>query len=238
MFMQTWFIPITILVVATLIAFPLSRYMAWIMDGKYKPPRRLRWIEACLDSGPQTWKQYAVSLLIFNTAVFVFSFLVLALQPFLPLNPQHKGVLSPTTILHSAISFMTNTDLQHYAGEVHLSNFSQIFFCIANLFLSAATGLCAFVAIIRALRGESTVGNFFVDMWRAVAYMFAPAAFVMAVIFVQQGMPMTYQSSVRVATLEPGAMGTTGGMTGGQAAPTISNPVITPASSWLSRSPM
>ena len=104
---------------------------------------------------------------------------------------------------------MTNTNLQHYSGDQHLSNFSQIFFCIPNFFLSAAVGLCALAGIIRLFRGEKKIGNFFVDMWRVVIYIFLPVAFVLSLVFVQQGMPMTYRSSYQVSTLEPAAMGTT-----------------------------
>lgn len=204
-----WFLPLSIIVFTIIIAVPLSRYMARIMEGKYRAPRMLRWVEERLDSGPQDWKQYTASLLIFNTLLFVYGFIVLALQPWMPLNPQGKGMLSPTTIFHSVASFMTNTDLQHYSGDVHFSNFSQIFFCIVMFFVSAAIGLCALTAIIRALRSDSKVGNFFVDMWRVMIYMFLPAAFVVSLVFLQQGMPMTYRSSYQVSTLEPAAMGTT-----------------------------
>ncbi len=179
------------------------------MDGKYHAPRMLRWFEKRLDTGPQNWKQYTASILLFNTVLFVFGYVVLSLQPWMPLNPQGKGMLAPTTILHSVVSFMTNTDLQHYSGDVHFSNFSQIFFCITNFFLSASIGFCSLAAIIRAFRSDKSVGNFFVDMWRVVAYMFVPISFVLALFFLQQGTPMTYQSSYQVATLEPAAMGTT-----------------------------
>src|SRR6202045_3967903 len=108
-----WFLPLSIIVTTIVIAVPLSRYMAWIMEGKYRAPRMLRWIEERLDSGAQDWKQYTMSLLIFNTLLFVYGFLVLTLQPWMPLNPQGKGMLAPTTIFHSVVSFMTNTDLQH-----------------------------------------------------------------------------------------------------------------------------
>jgi K+-transporting ATPase ATPase A chain len=209
MFIQTWFLPFALLVAAIGIAIPLSRYIAWVMDGKYRPLPIFRWVEKRLDSGPQTWKQYLVALLVFNTALFAFGFIVLALQQWMPLNPDHKTILSPSTILHSVMSFSTNTDLQHYSGDQHLSNFSQIFFGISNLFLSAAIGLCALTAIIRAFRSDPSVGNFFLDMWRVVVYMFVPIAFVFAIIFLWQGSPMTLQSAVPVSTLEPGAMGLT-----------------------------
>ena len=204
-----WFLPLSIIVLTIVIAVPLSRYMARIMEGKYRAPRMLRWVEERMDSGQQDWKQYTASLLIFNTLLFVYGFIVLALQPWMPLNPQGKGMLAPTTIFHSVASFMTNTDLQHYSGDVHFSNFSQIFFCIVMFFVSAAIGLCALTAIIRALRSDSKVGNFFVDMWRVIIYMFLPAAFIVSLVFLQQGMPMTYRSSYQVSTLEPAAMGTT-----------------------------
>ena len=139
--------------------------------------------------------------------LFIFGFLVLSLQPWLPLNPDSKTLLAPSTIFHSVVSFMTNTDLQHYSGEQHLSNFSQIFFGITNLFVSAAVGLCALIAIIRALRSDQHLGNFFVDMWRVLAYLFAPIAFVIGLIFIQQGCPMTFATSFPASTLEPAALG-------------------------------
>jgi len=209
MFIQIWLLPFSLLVAATLIAFPLSRYLAWIMDGKYRLLPILGWFEKRLDSGPQNWKQYAGSILIFNTVLFIFGYLVLALQPWMPLNPDGKGMIFPTTIFQAVTSFMTNTDLQHYSGEQVLSNFSQIFFCITMLFLSAAIGLSALTAVIRAFRSDSSLGNFFVDMWRVVVYMFVPIAFVIALIFLIQGSPMTFKSSHQVSTLEPEAMGTT-----------------------------
>jgi K+-transporting ATPase ATPase A chain len=204
-----WLLPISIIVFTIVIALPLSKYMTRIMEGKYRAPAMFRWIEERLDTGEQDWKQYTIALLVFNTALFIYGYLVLSIQPWMPLNPQHKTLLSPTTIFHSAISFMTNTNLQHYSGDQHLSNFSQIFFCLPNFFLSASVGLCALTAIIRLFRGQKKIGNFFVDMWRVAVYIFLPVAFVISLMFLQQGMPMTYRSSYQVTTLEPAAMGTT-----------------------------
>src|SRR6516225_5855588 len=101
-----WFLPISIVATTTILAIPLSRYLAWIMNGRYQPPRLFAAIEERLDSGPQNWKQYTLALLTFNTVLFVFGFVILALQPWMPLNGQGKGMLSPTTIVHSVISFM------------------------------------------------------------------------------------------------------------------------------------
>jgi K+-transporting ATPase ATPase A chain len=79
----------------------------------------------------------------------------------MPLNPRGLGAIAPSTIFNTVISFSTNTDIQHYSGDVAFSNFSQIFFCLPMFFLSAAIGFCALTAIIRALRSDPDVGNFF-----------------------------------------------------------------------------
>jgi hypothetical protein len=120
MIIQTWLLPVALMAAATIIAFPLSKYLAWIMDGKYRPLPVLGWCEKRLDSGPQDWKQYTGSLLIFAIVMFIFGYLVLAIQPWMPLNTDGKGMLFPTAIFNSVISFMTNTNLQHYSGDQHL----------------------------------------------------------------------------------------------------------------------
>src|ERR1700726_2719511 len=203
-----WLLPISIIVVALIAAIPMSKYIAWIMDGKYRPSVFFRFFEKCLDTGPMNWKQYTGALLIFNTVLFIWGFVILSLQPVMPFNDLGRGMLFPSTIFHSVASFMTNTNLQHYSGDQSFSNFSQIFFCVANYFLSASIGFCGLSAIIRALRSDPNMGNFFVDMWRVVMYTFLPVSFALALIFLQQGAPMTFASAHPVSTLEAGAMGT------------------------------
>jgi potassium-transporting ATPase potassium-binding subunit len=202
-----WLFPVSVLLISVIIAIPLGRYLVWIMDGRYHPPRVLKWCEERINSGPQNWKQYAIALLVFNTVLYVFGYLMLTLQPWFPLNPRGLGALSPSTIFNTVISFSTNTDIQHYSGDVAFSNFTQLFFCLPMFFLSAAIGFCALTAIIRAFRSDANVGNFFVDMWRVVMYTFLPAVFVLSMVFLAQGMPMTFQSDYQVNTLEPAAMG-------------------------------
>jgi K+-transporting ATPase ATPase A chain len=203
-----WTLPILLLAVTILLSIPLSRYFVAVMDGRLRAPGFLRWFEGRLDSGPQDWKQYTVSLLVFNTILFIFGFIVLCLQPIAPLNPLGRGILAPSTIFNTVISFMTNTNLQHYSGDQHLSNFSQIFFILPNMFLSASVGFCALTAIIRLFRGEKLIGNYFVDMWRVAVYIYLPAALIIGVIFMHEGMPMTYDTQQTVTTLEPASMGT------------------------------
>src|ERR1700731_4287199 len=143
-----WFLPFSIIVVTLLVAIPISKYIAGIMDGKYRPLAFFRWFESRLDTGPMNWKQYTAALLIFNTVLFVWGFIILSLQPVMPLNDLRRGMLFPSTIFNSVVSFMTNTNLQHYSGDQHFSNFSQIFFCVANYFLSASVALCALTHIV------------------------------------------------------------------------------------------
>jgi potassium-transporting ATPase potassium-binding subunit len=124
-----WLLPISVLAFSVIVAFPLGGYLAWIMGGHYRPPRLLKWFEERVNSGPQNWKQDAIALLVFNTILYAFGYLVLSLQPHTPLNPRGLGAIAPSTIFNIVISFSTNTDIQHYSGDVAFSNFSQIFFC-------------------------------------------------------------------------------------------------------------
>jgi K+-transporting ATPase ATPase A chain len=203
-----WLFPILVIAVPAILAVPLSRYLAWVMDGHYQPPRMLKWFETRVNSGPMNWKQYTLALLIFNLVLYVFGYIVLSLQPWMPLNPRGLGALAPSTIFNTVISFITNTDIQHYSGDQSFSNFSQMFFCVPMFFLSASIGFCALTAIIRAFRSDSDLGNFFLDMWRVVFYTFLPIAFVLSLLFLVSGMPMTFQSEYQVNTLEPASMGT------------------------------
>ena len=84
MSLHYWFLPAALLLTAVAISIPLSKYLVWIMDGQYRPPQILAWFEKRLNSGPQDWKQYTAALLIFNLVLFVWGYVVLALQPIMP----------------------------------------------------------------------------------------------------------------------------------------------------------
>jgi K+-transporting ATPase ATPase A chain len=200
-----WFLPALIVITSVALSIPVGLYLAWVMDGRYRAPRVLRWLEERLNTGPQSWKQYAVALVLFNTVMFVFGFVVLSLQPYLGPNPDDKGMLAPTTIFSAVTSFLTNTNLQHYAGEIHFSYASQLFFVVWNMFVSASVGFCALAAIVRGLRGDRHMGNYYVDMWRAVAYVFLPSSLIMGVLLMAAGVPMTLDKAGTVTTLEQSA---------------------------------
>src|SRR5262245_29703539 len=114
-----WTLPLLIAGTVFVLAIPIGLYMAWIFDGHYRAPALLRWFEQRVDTGPQDWKQYCLAFMLFNLLTFLVGFAVLSLQPYHPsiLNPDGKGMLSPSTIFHTTISFMTNTNQQHYGGE-------------------------------------------------------------------------------------------------------------------------
>jgi K+-transporting ATPase ATPase A chain len=207
--MSVWLVPLLVLVPCLAISVPVGYYLAWIMDGHYRPPRFLALLESLLNTGAQNWKQYALALLAFNILLFVFGYVVLALQPYLPYG-EGKEALAPTTIFNATCSFLTNTNLQHYAGE-NLSYTSQIFFVVANMFLSAAVGFCALVAVIRGLRGDQHMGNFYLDLWRGVVYVFFPFSLAVGFFLIVSGVPMTFEPTAEAVTVQPESMGTEGG---------------------------
>ena len=127
--------------------------------------------------------------MVFNALTFVVGFAILTLQPYLPLNPDGKKMLAPTTIFNTVCSFLTNTNLQDYSGEVHLSYFSQIFFICWKQAISPMIGMAALLAIIRGLRGDKHMGNFYVDLWRGTAYVFIPLCLIVGVLLIAPACP-------------------------------------------------
>lgn len=197
-----WLLPLLIVGVTIALAIPLGSYMARVLDGPGRAPAFLRRVEARIDTGPQNWKQYCLSLLLWNVLTFVVGFAILQLQPLLPLNPDNKGMLSPTTVFNTLCSFLSNTNLQHYSGEVHLSYFSQLFCICWKQFHTPAIGLAALLAMTRGLRGDKDMGNFYVDLWRCIVYVLLPLALVVGVLLMIGGMPMTLLGNATVTGLD------------------------------------
>ncbi len=191
-----------------LLSWPLGRYMKWALDPAEAGPRRLRLdrlfetIGGAASRRPQNWRQYAVALLVFNVAMFVVGFGLLALQQHLPLNPDAKGAVEGSLIFNTVASFTSNTNLQHYSGEATMSYLSQLCALMWLQFVSAATGIAALAALARGLSGRKELGNFFVDLQRASFLVLLPVALVVATLFVFGGMPMTLDGSATATTLE------------------------------------
>ncbi len=178
--MVGFLIPAIIIGATIALAWPLGRYMRWAMDPVAPGPKRLRYEDTCVailgqgTSHGQNWKQYCFSLLWFNVVMFVFVYIVLSTQQWWPLNPDGKDALEPSLAFNTAASFTSNTNLQHYSGEVSLSYFSQLFALMWLQFVSAATGIAAVTAISRGLAGRTNLGNFFQDLWRATGLILLP----------------------------------------------------------------
>lgn len=156
-----------------------------------------------IDRQGMNWKQYAVSLLTTNAVMIFAGYLILRLQGSLFLNPNGTGAMEPTLAFNTIISFMTNTNLQHYAGESGLSYLSQTLVIIFMMFTSAATGYAACMAFIRGIAGTGKdMGNFYEDMIRIMTRVLIPISIVIALILVSQGTPENYTANLTVQTLE------------------------------------
>jgi len=199
----TWTI-ITLIVALGLTWRYLGSYMAAVFDGRV---HYLAWAERpvyrLLGTSPQqeqNWKRYATSMVIFSTIAMALTYLIIRLQGSLPLNPQHQGAVSPALSFNTAGSFLTNTNWQNYGGETTMSYFSQIGALTFQQFVSPAIGIAVAIAMVRGFsrRNSPTIGNFWVDMTRAVLYIFLPIAFVFGIIFVGQGAVQTLAGTVTI----------------------------------------
>src|SRR5262245_25845713 len=167
------------------------------------------------------WKQYAVALLAFNAALFVITFGLLYAQQVLPLNPDGKGSLGALgykdtagvdrpsadtgVVFNTVCSFVTNTNLQHYSGEQHLSYFSQLGCIVWLMFVTPAAGLAVMLATVRGLRGDPHMGDFYLDLMRSLLFVMLPVALVIALLLVGLGVPMTFQGAATATTVDGAA---------------------------------
>lgn len=150
------------------------------------------------------WKKYAISLLLTNAMSIFLGYIILRIQGILFLNPNSIGKMEESLSFNTIISFMTNTNLQHYAGEASLSYFSQMAVITFMMFISAATGYAACMAFIRGLAGRTKdeVGNFFVDITRITTRVLIPFSIIGALILVWQGVPQNLSGNIVVDTIE------------------------------------
>ena len=150
------------------------------------------------------WKQYVLALIGTNAVMIGIGYLILRLQSMLLLNPNGIEGMEPTLSFNTIISFMTNTNLQHYSGESGLSYLSQMLVILFMMFVSAATGYAACVAFIRGLAGRTkdNVGNFFADLVRITTRILLPFSIVGGLLLVWQGVPQNFDENVVVKTLE------------------------------------
>lgn len=156
-----------------------------------------------IDKEEMNWKQYVLALIITNAVMIFAGYLILRIQGIGFFNPSEIGGMEASLSFNTIISFMTNTNLQHYSGESGLSYLSQMLVIIYMMFTSAATGYAACMAFIRGLVGKKkTLGNFYVDMVRITTRVLVPLAFIVGVLLISQGVPQTLGGTETVRTIE------------------------------------
>ncbi|MDG6956295.1 MAG: potassium-transporting ATPase subunit A, partial [Nitrososphaerota archaeon] len=149
------------------------------------------------------WRQYFFAALLLNLAQMAIAFAILVAQGVLPLNPQGFPGLRWDLALNTVVSFATNTNLQHYAGEATLSYFSQMTAIQFLQFTSAATGVCVMAAMVRGFKpGSAHMGNFYVDFVRVLTRIILPLCILAALVLVALGVPQTIGGYVAVKTVE------------------------------------
>ena len=195
-----WLTIVLFIVVLTVLAMPLGRYMAAVYAGErtfldplFNTPERLlhRIIRVDPHRG-QDWKAYAKSLIIFSLAGWLVLYFILRTQTlwdFTGLNPMHYHSGTWDVTFNTASSFMTNTNWQYYSGETTMSYFSQMAGLTVQNFLSAGVGIVVAVALIRGIIGRTgrEIGNFWFDLIRTVLWVLTPISFVVAIVLVWQG---------------------------------------------------
>jgi K+-transporting ATPase ATPase A chain len=201
------------LVILTVLAYPLGAYMTRVYAGTLRMPR---WLTApergfyrlvgTRAEEEQGWKPYAVTALVFMGVFAVLLYLLLRLQGHLPFNPDGMKGVSSWISINTTASFVTNTNWQYYGGETTMSYLSQMAGLAVQNFVSAALGMAVLAAVIRgfARRSASTVGNFWVDLYRSLVYILFPLALILAVLLVSQGVVQTFDGAATATTLEGG----------------------------------
>jgi K+-transporting ATPase ATPase A chain len=191
---------------------PLGLYMAGVFAGErtllsplLAPIERGFYRLAGVDqTREQGWLGYTLAMLALSLAGLILLYGILRLQAYLPFNPQGFANVPADLAFNTAVSFVTNTNWQNYAGETTMSHFSQMAGLTVQNFLSAATGMAMAVALTRAFARSqvSVIGNFWVDFTRATLYVLLPISLLMAVVFVAMGLPQTLDASATATTLE------------------------------------
>ena len=197
----------------TLVALVVVLGLAWRYLGSYMEAvfaGRVHWfgwlerpVYWALGTSPeqeQSWKRYAGALVIFSGVALMLTYLIIRIQGSLPFNPQHLDAVSPALAWNTSVSFVTNTNWQNYGGETTMSYLSQMAALTVQQFVSMAVGIAPAIALVRgfARRNSPTIGNFWVDITRALLYIELPIAFVFGLIFVGQGAAQTLSGPVHV----------------------------------------
>lgn len=212
MTIQGWTLIFAFTAVIVALAKPMGLWLFTVYEGRRTVLHRVlgpvesRFYKlAGIDpAAEQGWRRYAVHMLLFQVTLLLFTYAILRLQDYLPMNPRGLPGMTADGAMNTAVSFTTNTNWQWYAGEAALSNLSQMLGLTIHNFLSAATGIAVAFALFRgfARRETGTVGNFWADCTRVTLYVLLPICMIYAVFLIASGVPQTFTTSVDVTTLE------------------------------------
>jgi K+-transporting ATPase ATPase A chain len=208
-------IQLAIFIIAlALITKPMGLYLVQVLDGNART-----WLDPVLrplergtyrllgvrPNEEHNWKQYTLAMLLFSLVGCIFTYAILRLQNFLPLNPQGFAAVNSDLAFNTAASFTTNTNWQNYGGESTMSYLSQMVGLTFHNFVSAATGIAIAAAFVRAIARHSakTIGNFWVDLVRVTYYLLLPICLVFAVFLVSQGMIENFNPYTKATLVEP-----------------------------------
>ncbi|MFO0675572.1 MAG: potassium-transporting ATPase subunit KdpA [Polyangiaceae bacterium] len=196
-----------------LLAWPLGLFVARVTDGGVpflapilRPVERLfQRLVGITDDHEQDVRAYGTSLLLFNLVGCVAVYAIQRLQHVLPFDPNGRAAPNPHSAFDTAMSFVTNTNWQGYAGESTLSYFTQMVALGVQNFVSAATGLAVLLALARgfARTESSTLGSFWNDLVRSTVYVLLPTSFVLALVLVSQGVVQTFAADAHATLVEP-----------------------------------
>ena len=200
------------LIIYLILVIPVGRYLYHIAAGKHtfadpvfdRADGLIYKLGGVEPRKGMNWKQYVLALLGTNAVMMAIGYIILRLQSIPLLNPNGIQGMEPTLAFNTIISFLTNTNLQHYSGESGLSYLSQMLVIIFMMFVSAASGYAACVAFIRGLAGKTkdNVGNFFADLVRITTRVLLPFSLAGGLLLVWQGVPQNFSQNVVVQTLE------------------------------------
>lgn len=154
-----------------------------------------------LNKKNMNWKEYSLALFLSNFIMMILAYVILRLQNLIFFNPNNIKDLSADLSFNTIISFMTNTNLQHYSGESALSYASQMFVITFMMFLSGASGYCACIAFLRGIT-SNPMGNFYEDCVRIITRVLLPIATLISLILLSQGVPQNLDSNIVIKTLE------------------------------------
>lgn len=206
----------------------LGAYLAKVYGGGRAPGDRVftpveRLVYRLVGVDPeqeQRWTVYARAVLAFSAVSVVALYVLQRVQGSLPGNPTDVGAVPPAVAFNTAVSFVTNTNWQSYAGESTMSHLTQMVGLAVQNFVSAAVGMAVAIALVRGLvrRRATTIGNFWVDLTRSVTRVLLPLAFVAALVLVSQGVVQNFSGGTAAATLDDSTQVIPGGPVASQEA--------------------